>query len=87
MTMQVDVGVFSRVGAYAGAEENLLLGIDLADDGTGHRVEEIVGDGAHWSTSLSSFSRPWVMSRSIAMISRISSAGFSSGTGSATRGL
>jgi len=81
---QVNVRIVPCVAAGAGAEENHLLGIDFIDDGSDHAVEEIVSDAGHCSTSLSSFSSPSVISRSIARTSRINSGGSSSGTGSAT---
>ena len=81
---QVDVGVVVRVAAGAGAEDNHLLGVDFADDGANHAVQEFVGGARHCSTSISSFSSPSVISRSMARTSRINSAGSSSGTGSAT---
>ena len=63
------------------------IGIDFVDNGLDHPVDEGVGGPGHCSTSSSSFSSPSVISRSMARTSRINSAGSSSGTGSATRGL
>ena len=84
---EVDIGIDAMVAPPAGAEEDDLFRIDLVDYRVDHPVEEIIRDRCHCSTSRSRFSSPTVISFSIASTCRIRSAGSSSGTGSATRGL
>ena len=89
---QIDIRTLVLVAARARAEQDDLFRIDLVDDGLDHAVQKCIGrrlPAGSWlhSTSPSSFSSPAVISRSIASTSRTSSAGSSSGTASATRGL
>ena len=90
---QIDVRTLLLFAAPTGAEQDDLLWIDLVDDGLDLAIQKCIGhrlpggNRRHHSTSSSSFSSPTVISRSIASTSRISSAGSSSGTASATRGL